>query len=1049
MSFLSSRGSLSELILFAGLVRSIAREEVPQLRYCPDASQNPGALDEGGAQQHLAGASEFLLLGDPRALGEDSPRPGSSEQAEAFSMHIFGTSSPTGTDGAEDTGKRPPSLEVVPQGQPQALELQEVASASAAEESRERENSPTPYTSAAVLTGEANFAAAELPCARSSSRARASGMGKEEQSGAAERQAVELHQHLPSDDRAQDGVLSGANEALHHGAEVPRNPPMGENREAGKKVYESIPASDGRGQEAVEGRLAPYPVVDTGEKSNMETGAESSARAAAGVKTGAEVGAVLPEEVDEYLANRADFEAQLKMAGGTAALGGREGARRANGSFAVPAGLQNQGGTCYLNSLLQALFWTHEFRDFVYRFVYDPALHVPEETCILQQLQVLFTRLELSECAAASTEALTGAFGWARSDTFAQHDASELMRVLFEALARAAPGAEGFGPIAALYQGELTSFVSCEERGLRSVRAEAFQDLQVQVRGHGTLEAALQAFVTPEVLDGENQWEVDGGARVDALKGLALRREALPRLLTLHLRRFDFDHERARRVKIDDVQTAPLVLDMAPFLAPYGTPWLPPAGGGSPMLFDLVSVLVHAGTAEGGHYFAFARDVDSDGAGSWWEFNDAVVSSASEPRVCSVLGQRPAGESTGGGSAYMLIYRRRGTGTHTSIACEALRPPPPMAAKIAAEDARSAWLRRMVRVRGGVTRVRGFTEGGAECAVEVSCATTLSKLAELLRDALAANPARPAGDPGTALLRACDPVCMRLRRCSVDAGLLVGGATFGGREQESLSRLGLHPSCQLLLEVRREGEAEFEEVGETDLQLRVARWLPRQGGADDACADGLDVMVSRCGLAERVVLRQGASATESGGTERGFTVAALRKAVQTRLGMENMRVRLIWTGERAGGFREEPRLLELEGDDALLVSLGVKGGDAIVVEQQSAAEGGAGEPQVDRSPALRALARAFFAAALAYSLPAAAAGGPPPEGGLVQGCGKQGADGVLVKGEPERVVRVDLRVSLAELKRLIAERHGIQHQPLAPTFAPYPAHFGPRILLQA
>jgi hypothetical protein len=44
---------------------------------------------------------------------------------------------------------------------------------------------------------------------------------------------------------------------------------------------------------------------------------------------------------------------------------------------------------------------------------------------------------------------------------------------------------------------------------------------------------------------------------------------------------------------------------------------------------------------------------------------------------------------------------------------------------------------------------------------------------------------------------------------------------------------------------------------------------------------------------------------------------------------------------------------------------------------------------------------------------------------------------------------VDLRVSLAELKRLIAERHGIQHQPLATTFAPCPAHFGPRILLQA
>ncbi|KAJ1470786.1 hypothetical protein T484DRAFT_1846538, partial [Baffinella frigidus] len=65
---------------------------------------------------------------------------------------------------------------------------------------------------------------------------------------------------------------------------------------------------------------------------------------------------------------------------------------------------------------------------------------------------------------------------------------------------------------------------------------------------------------------------------VDALKGLSLKKGALPSLLTLHLRRFDYDYQTSRRVKVNDRQEAPLVLDMAPFLSSPDSPWLPPEG---------------------------------------------------------------------------------------------------------------------------------------------------------------------------------------------------------------------------------------------------------------------------------------------------------------------------------------------------------------------------------------------------------------------------------------------------------------------------------------
>lgn len=48
----------------------------------------------------------------------------------------------------------------------------------------------------------------------------------------------------------------------------------------------------------------------------------------------------------------------------------------------------NQGATCYLNSLLQTLFMTREFRTAVFQWEYRAERDGPKETCIPYQLQV-------------------------------------------------------------------------------------------------------------------------------------------------------------------------------------------------------------------------------------------------------------------------------------------------------------------------------------------------------------------------------------------------------------------------------------------------------------------------------------------------------------------------------------------------------------------------------------------------------------------------------------------------------------------------------------
>ena len=101
-----------------------------------------------------------------------------------------------------------------------------------------------------------------------------------------------------------------------------------------------------------------------------------------------------------------------------------------------PLGIANQGATCYMNTLLQALFMTKEFRLAIYEWKYSADTNPRKEKSILYQLQKFFASLQISKAPFVTTADLINSFNWSTQEMAQQQDVQEFMRVLFEAVER-------------------------------------------------------------------------------------------------------------------------------------------------------------------------------------------------------------------------------------------------------------------------------------------------------------------------------------------------------------------------------------------------------------------------------------------------------------------------------------------------------------------------------------------------------------------------------------------------------------------------------------
>ena len=170
-------------------------------------------------------------------------------------------------------------------------------------------------------------------------------------------------------------------------------------------------------------------------------------------------------------------------------------------------------------------------------------------------------------------------------------------------------------------------------------------DIQLTVAGSTSVRHALKRFVTPEAMDGDNQWQCDDdGTKVDARKGLAFG--SFPPLLTLHLKRFIFDWATERRLKLNDPVEIDATLNVAEYLSAEGAEVS--AHDADRADFELFGILIHAGTAMGGHYYAYIKDLTTK---LWHVFNDAEVSAVSDDDLAAMMDRSGEAAVVGGQEA--------------------------------------------------------------------------------------------------------------------------------------------------------------------------------------------------------------------------------------------------------------------------------------------------------------------------------------------------------------------------------------------------------------
>ncbi|XP_028267519.1 ubiquitin carboxyl-terminal hydrolase 36 isoform X2 [Parambassis ranga] len=305
--------------------------------------------------------------------------------------------------------------------------------------------------------------------------------------------------------------------------------------------------------------------------------------------------------------------------------------------YRVGAGLHNLGNTCFLNSTVQCLTYTPPLANYLLSKEHSRACHQSGFCMICVMQNHIIQAFANTGNAIKPVSFIRDLKKIARHFRFgSQEDAHEFLRYTIDAMQKACLNGypkldrqtQATTLVHQIFGGYLRSRVKCSICKSVSDTYDPYLDIAVEIRQAANIVRALELFVKPDVLSGENAYMcAKCKKKVPATKRFTVHRTS--NVLTLSLKRFaNFSGG-----KITKDVGYPEFLNIRPYMS---------QSSGDPVMYGLYAVLVHSGySCHAGHYYCYVKASN----GQWYQMNDSMVHSSN---IKVVLNQQ----------AYVLFYLR-------------------------------------------------------------------------------------------------------------------------------------------------------------------------------------------------------------------------------------------------------------------------------------------------------------------------------------------------------------------------------------------------------